>query len=76
MNEIVDAHSGYGVPWSPWSYTRPSARHEYHHSHAAGAYGSFLPFWDRLCGTDAAFQSFVAKGGYRRAPGGDNLKGG
>ena len=29
VSEFVDAHSGYGVPWSVWSYCRPSERHEF-----------------------------------------------
>ncbi|EGB08576.1 hypothetical protein AURANDRAFT_16490, partial [Aureococcus anophagefferens] len=53
VHEIVDAHSGYGLPWSPWSYTRPSERHEFHHSHNQGCYGSFFPFWDWAFSTDA-----------------------
>lgn len=67
VNEIVDAHSGYGVPWSPWSWTRPSERHEYHHSHNIGCYGSYFPFWDRLMGTDAHFRKFLENGAWRHA---------
>lgn len=65
VNEIVDAHSGYGLPWSPWSYTRPSERHEYHHSHNIGCYGSFFPFWDWAMGTDVDFRAFLSKGAWR-----------
>ena len=65
VHEIVDAHSGYGLPWSPWSYTRPSERHEFHHSHNQGCYGSFFPFWDWAFSTDAQFRAFMAKGAWR-----------
>ncbi|KAH8069221.1 C-4 methylsterol oxidase [Aureococcus anophagefferens] len=67
VHEIVDAHSGYGLPWSPWSYTRPSERHEFHHSHNQGCYGSFFPFWDWAFSTDAQFRAFMAKGAWRNA---------
>ena len=65
VHEIVDAHSGYGIPWSPWSYTRPSERHEFHHSHNIGCYGSFFPFWDKMMGTDARFREFIKAGAWR-----------
>lgn len=75
VNEIVDAHSGYGVWWSPWSWTRPSERHEYHHSHNIGCYGSYFPVWDYVMGTDAHFQKFMKNGAWRGAEAAKNAAG-
>lgn len=33
-------------------------RHDFHHSHNAGCYSDFLPFWDWLCGTDRHYKAF------------------
>jgi len=67
--EGVDGHSGYSLPFSPFQLFRDSARHGYHHRCCGGAegvgtsgvYGSWFHFWDWICGTDAAYRSFVAK---------------
>lgn len=52
--ETVDAHSGYELP-APIRYPFGSnaLRHDWHHSHNNGNYGTFLCIWDRVLGTDA-----------------------
>jgi len=66
--EVVDAHSGYEVPWRwiyPWSNVYPwgsGARiHDYHHSHNKGSYGGGLIGFDRLFGTDKDYHNFYKK---------------
>ena len=62
--ETVDVHSGYCLPWSPYQlfpFQRSVARHDFHHSHNMGCYGSFTTFWDWITGTDQAFLEFQAK---------------
>ena len=61
--EIVDAHSGYSVPWRflyPWSDVWPcgagARMHDFHHSHNIGNYGGGLIGFDRLFGTDVDFK--------------------
>jgi sterol desaturase/sphingolipid hydroxylase (fatty acid hydroxylase superfamily) len=64
INELVDAHSGYECPFSPWellSFQGGADRHEFHHSHNVGSFGSFFNVWDRLMGTDKAFLEFKRK---------------
>jgi hypothetical protein len=34
-----------------------SERHDFHHSHFLGSYGSFFCFWDWLCGTDVPYRA-------------------
>jgi sterol desaturase/sphingolipid hydroxylase (fatty acid hydroxylase superfamily) len=65
--EVVDAHSGYSVPWRflyPWSDVYPwgsgARSHDYHHSHNKGAYGGGLIGLDRLFGSDKMFNKFEA----------------
>jgi sterol desaturase/sphingolipid hydroxylase (fatty acid hydroxylase superfamily) len=62
--ETVDAHSGYSFKWSPfkmfWWQGGPD-RHDFHHSHNIGCYGSFTIFWDWFCHTDQAFLDFTEK---------------
>lgn len=61
--ETSDAHSGYVFPWSPWnmmlSVQGGTIRHDYHHSHNMGAYGSFFKFWDWAMGTDVHFNAYL-----------------
>eukprot|EP00735_Rhodelphis_limneticus_P007021 TRINITY_DN1950_c0_g1::TRINITY_DN1950_c0_g1_i2::g.22942::m.22942 TRINITY_DN1950_c0_g1::TRINITY_DN1950_c0_g1_i2::g.22942 ORF type:complete len:280 (+),score=18.43,sp/Q55D54/MSMOB_DICDI/33.85/1e-38,FA_hydroxylase/PF04116.8/3.2e+03,FA_hydroxylase/PF04116.8/4.3e-19 TRINITY_DN1950_c0_g1_i2:49-840(+) len=63
--ETVDAHCGYRFPFTPWQLVSwlqgGAARHDFHHSHNVGSYGSFTKFWDWACGTDVAFREFCAK---------------
>jgi sterol desaturase/sphingolipid hydroxylase (fatty acid hydroxylase superfamily) len=70
VSEIVNSHSGYVVPFSPWEivpFVQGGAdRHEFHHSNNVGSYGSFTKFWDWLAGTDEAFNRFVAQGRSKR----------
>jgi len=55
--EAVDSHSGYRFPWSPFQLLDRlqggAQRHEFHHSHNVGSYGSWTTFWDALMGTRA-----------------------
>lgn len=56
--ETVDAHSGYEFPFSPFhvfSWQGGSDRHDFHHSHNMGCYGSFTIFWDWAMGTDKTY---------------------
>lgn len=58
MLKTCDAHSGYNFPWSPFNAGFPlneAKRHDFHHSANIGSFGSFFVVWDRLCGTDLAF---------------------
>eukprot|EP00013_Stygamoeba_regulata_P020489 CAMPEP_0177658798 /NCGR_PEP_ID=MMETSP0447-20121125/17059_1 /TAXON_ID=0 /ORGANISM="Stygamoeba regulata, Strain BSH-02190019" /LENGTH=259 /DNA_ID=CAMNT_0019163541 /DNA_START=88 /DNA_END=864 /DNA_ORIENTATION=- len=53
--ETIDAHCGYALPFSPWNmlpFQGGSERHDYHHSHNMGSFGSYFNIWDRVCGTD------------------------
>ena len=54
VTEAVDGHSGYRFPWSPFQlFDRiqgGAQRHEFHHSHNIGAFGSWFCFWDWLMG--------------------------
>eukprot|EP00045_Choanoeca_perplexa_P003762 m.33273 g.33273 ORF g.33273 m.33273 type:complete len:268 (+) comp12216_c0_seq3:255-1058(+) len=63
--EATDSHSGYAFEWSPWNLLQRvqggAARHDYHHSHNIGSYGSFFKFWDWIMGTDQQFNEFMAK---------------
>ena len=62
--ETIDAHSGYSFKFSPFhvfSWQGGAERHDFHHSHNVGCYGSFTIFWDWLCATDKAFLEFKEK---------------
>eukprot|EP01099_Mayorella_cantabrigiensis_P004261 TRINITY_DN3191_c0_g1_i2.p1 TRINITY_DN3191_c0_g1~~TRINITY_DN3191_c0_g1_i2.p1 ORF type:complete len:303 (+),score=50.55 TRINITY_DN3191_c0_g1_i2:60-968(+) len=63
--ETIDAHCGYELPWSPWNLLLAvqggAARHDFHHSHNLGSYGSFTKFWDWAMGTDIPFKEYQAK---------------
>jgi plant 4alpha-monomethylsterol monooxygenase len=62
--ETVDAHSGYSFPWSPFHYFSwqgGAERHDFHHSHNVGCYGSFTIFWDWITGTDQQFLEYQAR---------------
>eukprot|EP01116_Phalansterium_solitarium_P001240 TRINITY_DN11017_c0_g1_i1.p1 TRINITY_DN11017_c0_g1~~TRINITY_DN11017_c0_g1_i1.p1 ORF type:complete len:281 (-),score=68.03 TRINITY_DN11017_c0_g1_i1:44-886(-) len=65
MFETVDAHCGYAFPLSPFcmfpSIQGGARRHDYHHSHTIGNYGSFFAFWDWICGTDKSFREYIKK---------------
>ncbi|CAM9091170.1 unnamed protein product [Ectocarpus fasciculatus] len=58
VSETLDAHSNFDFPFSPFSFFSwqgGARRHEFHHSHNVGCYGSFTIFWDHIMGTDADF---------------------
>ena len=59
FHETVDAHSGFVLPWSPWTWLGAlhggAGRHDWHHSHQIGCFGGFT-FWDWACGTDKAYR--------------------
>jgi sterol desaturase/sphingolipid hydroxylase (fatty acid hydroxylase superfamily) len=65
MVETVDAHSGYQLPFSPFhllaSVQGGAERHDFHHSHNVGNFGSFFIFWDWIMGTDEAYRRWVTK---------------
>ena len=64
----VDNHCGYALPFSPFHWGAASKinvfashplAHNFHHSHNDGLYGGNSFFWDWLCGTDAAFNTYL-----------------
>jgi sterol desaturase/sphingolipid hydroxylase (fatty acid hydroxylase superfamily) len=58
VSETLDAHSNFDFPFSPFSYFSwqgGARRHEFHHSHNVGCFGSFTTFWDKIMGSDQAF---------------------
>ncbi len=62
--ETVDAHSGYSFPYNPYHmfpFQGGADRHDFHHSHNVGCFGSFTIFWDWITGTDKQFLEFYAK---------------
>lgn len=62
--ETVDSHSGYLFKFSPFhqfSWQGGADRHDFHHSHNIGCFGSFTIFWDWICGTDQAYLEFRKK---------------
>jgi len=67
--ETADAHSGYDLPFSVFTWLRDGRKHDYHHSHGGGpegvcvggVYGSWFPFWDWVCGTDKTFKAYRKK---------------
>lgn len=59
--ETIDAHSGYLFGWSPFHYfdfQGGADRHDFHHSHNIGCFGSFTIFWDWITGTDKAYLDY------------------
>jgi sterol desaturase/sphingolipid hydroxylase (fatty acid hydroxylase superfamily) len=68
--ETIDAHSGYSFPCSPFhmfAFQGGAERHDFHHSHNVGCFGSFTIFWDWICGTDQAFLEWKAKTAAKKA---------
>ena len=64
IGKAVDSHSGYNFKWSiyntfPFCYC--AEKHDFHHSHNVGCYGSTTLIWDTLMGTDKDFYEFKAK---------------
>eukprot|EP00123_Amoebidium_parasiticum_P016538 comp23483_c0_seq1/m.39272 comp23483_c0_seq1/g.39272 ORF comp23483_c0_seq1/g.39272 comp23483_c0_seq1/m.39272 type:complete len:287 (-) comp23483_c0_seq1:388-1248(-) len=63
--ETIDAHSGYTFPLSPFQLLPwlqgGSDRHDFHHSHNLGSYGSFFTFWDWITGTDQPYKKWRAE---------------
>jgi sterol desaturase/sphingolipid hydroxylase (fatty acid hydroxylase superfamily) len=59
LAKTCEAHCGYRFPFSPFQFlpfANPAPAHEYHHSRGINScYGSFLCFWDTLCGTNKEF---------------------
>jgi len=56
--ETVEAHSGYNFPIFKIPFFGGSDRHDFHHSHNVGVYGSFFIFWDWITGTDKAYKEW------------------
>ena len=59
--QTVQSHSGFDLPLDPMNrgpFYGGARRHDFHHSHNAGCYSDFLPFWDWLCGTDRHYKAF------------------
>jgi 4-alpha-methyl-delta7-sterol-4alpha-methyl oxidase len=62
--ETIDAHSGYDFPLSPFSllpFVNGADRHDFHHSHNRGNFGSFFVFWDWIMGTDKPYLEWKAQ---------------
>ena len=50
---LCEAHSGYDLP-IPLRFPCSNARrHDWHHSHNNGNFGTWICLWDRLLATDA-----------------------
>lgn len=64
VTETCFVHSGYNVPFSPFelfSFQGGTDRHDFHHTHNIGSYGSWTNIWDRLMGTDKQFVAWQKK---------------
>lgn len=59
--ETAEAHFSFSNKYSVFQLGRPTDFHDFHHSHNMGNFGSFFTFWDKLCGTDAAYNDFNQK---------------
>lgn len=59
--ETTEAHSGYELPFSPFSLIGVSTHHDFHHSHNVGCFGGWFALWDRFCGTDQAYNQHRRK---------------
>jgi sterol desaturase/sphingolipid hydroxylase (fatty acid hydroxylase superfamily) len=60
--EAIYAHSGYHfIPYSISEWFSSGEFHEFHHSHNVGNYGAFTTIWDKLMGTEVAFQEYLKK---------------
>jgi sterol desaturase/sphingolipid hydroxylase (fatty acid hydroxylase superfamily) len=62
--QTVQSHSGFDLPFDPFNrgvFHGGARRHDFHHTHNHGCFSDFLPFWDALCGTDAAYKAYWAK---------------
>jgi len=44
-------------------------RHDFHHSHNVGNFGSFFIFWDWICGTDYKYRAWIESKTGRKYPG-------
>ncbi|KNC49321.1 4-alpha-methyl-sterol C4-methyl-oxidase [Thecamonas trahens ATCC 50062] len=53
--ETVDAHSGYAFPWSPFHFMDVAGKHDFHHSHNVGCFGTFFSVFDMIFHTDEAY---------------------
>jgi methylsterol monooxygenase len=62
VTESMDAHCGYRIPWSPFqmldNLQGGPERHDYHHSHNIGSYGSWFCFWDWFTGSDQSYRAY------------------
>ncbi len=65
--ETTEAHGGYDLPFSPLRLLGTAAKHDFHHSHNKGCYGSMFGIWDWAMGTDADFRRFQAGAKVKRA---------
>lgn len=65
IGESIEGHSGYDIVISPWNMLNRLqgcvGKHDFHHSHNIGSYGSLFNFWDWAMGTDRAFKEYQAK---------------
>ncbi|KAI8911490.1 hypothetical protein EDD86DRAFT_202536 [Gorgonomyces haynaldii] len=64
LTQVVEAHSGYLFPWEIYNFNNiwgGPEFHDFHHRAFTGNYGSFFRLWDRLMGTDKAFQEYKAR---------------
>ena len=60
----VSLHSGYDIPWFPWSifpFGLSIDFHDFHHSANVGNFGLFSTFWDSLCGTNNFYLKNITK---------------
>jgi len=69
ITKATDAHSGYNIPFLPnipVPKKIPSQFHNFHHLSFNNNYGSFMRFWDDLCGTVAPkYKEFLKENNYK-----------
>lgn len=71
LMQTLNAHSAYHFEWSPFNYAFfavEARRHNFHHSHNQGCYGT--TFWDWLMGTNKEYEEYQRnlKAGRKTAP--------
>lgn len=66
ISATLEGHSGYAFPFSflriGAALAGPGDAHDAHHSLNTGSYGSSLPFWDWLCGTEIPHERCIKYG--------------
>lgn len=61
LSPRVHSHAHAQLPWSFFNLLDGPRRHDYHHSHNVGNFGTCFHLWDTLLGTDEAYLKSRAK---------------